>query len=97
MHSHFQQLRTIDANTSALSDDVGGIDEVLEDLVMDISQSAAPWSLLFDARVTSGLGEGAPLGNKDDMAIWELLLQLSCQAIRGYEGEVMIELMTVGH
>ena len=41
---------------------------------MDISQSAGPWSLLLDARGTSGLGKGTSLGNKDDMAIRELLL-----------------------
>lgn len=82
MYSHFHQLRTIDANTGALSNNVGGIDEIFEDLVMDISQSAGPWSLLLDARGTSGLGKGTSLGNKDDMAIRELLLQLPCQAIR---------------
>jgi len=78
MHSHFQQLRTIDANTSALPNDVGGIDQVFKDLIMDIGQSAGPRSLLLDTRVTGGLGEGASLGDKDDMAFRELLLQLPC-------------------
>jgi hypothetical protein len=91
MYSHFQQLRTIDAHTSALSNDFSRIDKVLKDLVMDISQSARPWSLLPDARITSGLGKSASLGDKDDMAIWELLFQLPCQPIRGYEGEFVIK------
>jgi len=58
---------------------------------MDIGQCAGPWSLLLDARVTSRLGKGPSLGDKDDMAIRELLLQLPCQAVRGYEGEVAIK------
>lgn len=78
MYSHFQQLRTIDANTSPLPNDVGGIHQVFQYLIMDIGQSAGPWSLLLDTRGTSGLGKGASLRDKDDMAFRELLLQLPC-------------------
>jgi hypothetical protein len=87
MYSHFQQLRTIDANTSALSNDVGRIDQVLEDLLVHIRQRARPRSLLPHTRVSSRFGKRAPLGDEHDMAIRKLLLQLSCQPIRGYESK----------
>jgi len=78
MYPHFQQLRPIDADTSALPNDLRGIDQVFEDLIMNIGQSAGPRSLLLDTRVTSGLGKRASLGDKDDMTFRKLLLQLPC-------------------
>jgi hypothetical protein len=68
---------TVLLGADALSNDLGGVDEVGEDSVVDGSESAGTGALLLDAGAASGLGEDTALSNEDDVAVRELLLELT--------------------
>lgn len=66
-----------------LADDLDGVDEVSEDGVVDSGQSAGTGALLGlgGARVDGALGAGqdAALSNEENVAVGELLLELTGQ------------------
>ena len=70
----------------ALADDLDGEDEISEDGVVDSGQSAGARALLLlvGAGVDGALGAGqdAALSNEEDVAVGELLLKLTGQAMR---------------
>ena len=78
-HAHFQETRTVDGNTCPLADNLGGEDEVLKDLLVDAREGAATGPLLLHPRSTGGLAQHPSLGNENDMAVRELLLELTGQ------------------
>ena len=78
-HAHFQETRTVDGNTCPLANNLSGEDEVLENLLVDAGKGAAAGTLLHDAGGTGGLAQHPALGNEDDMAVRELLLELPGQ------------------
>lgn len=68
-----------------LADDLDGVDEVGEDGVVDSSQSAGTGTLLLlvgtRAGGALGAGQDAALSNEENVAVGELLLELTGQAI----------------
>lgn len=68
--------------TAALANDVGGVDKVLEDGLVDSRESAASGTLLvLLGTLAASLGEDAALAEEDDMAVSELLLELADQTL----------------
>lgn len=69
----------------ALADDLDGVDEVGKDGVVDGSQSARTGALLLlgVARAVGalGAGENAARGQDEDVAVGELLLELTGEAV----------------
>lgn len=74
---HFEEFRAVDGDACAFADDLGGVHEILEDLLVDGGEGAAAGALLLDARGPGGFAEHPALGDEHDMAIGELLLQLA--------------------
>jgi len=81
-YSHFEQLGAVNSNTGALSNNLGGEDKVLEDLLVDAGEGTAAGSLLLNAGVTGGLAQHPALGNEDDVTVRELLLEFPGQPMR---------------
>lgn len=65
----------------ALANDLGGVDEVGENGVVDSGQGAGPWALLGDTATARGEREDTALGNEEDMAVGELLLELTGESV----------------
>lgn len=65
--------------SDSLTDDLGRENQVLQDLVVDGSQSSGSWSLLELSRSSGWLWQDSSLGQEDDVTVWELLLQLTGQ------------------
>lgn len=86
IQDNLQGLAAILLGTDALADDLDGVDEVAEDGVVDGGQGARTGTLLGlgGARVDGALGAGqnAALSNEEDVAVRELLLELTGQAVR---------------
>ena len=80
-NAHSDEFRAIDCDSLSLSDDLGGIDQVFEDFLMDIGKSSRTRSLLLHTRRPCWLCERAALGDENDMLIREFLLQLACKSI----------------
>ena len=77
---YLEEARSVQPNSYPLSDNLGRVDEVVQDGVVHGHQSAGPRSLLLQlVGLPGGLGEDSPLGNEDDVLATELLLQLSDQ------------------
>ena len=78
-------LAAVLLGADALADDLNGVDQVAEDGVVDSSQSAGTGTLLLlvGAGVDRalGLGQDAALSNEEDVAVGELLLELTGQAV----------------
>lgn len=78
-------LAAVLLGADALTDDLNGVDEVVEDGVVDSGQSTRARALLglVGARVdgTLGAGENPALSDEEDVAVRELLLELTGQAI----------------
>lgn len=78
-------LAAVLLGADALADDLNGVDQVAEDGVVDSSQSAGTGTLLLlvGAGVDRalGLGQDAALSNEEDVAVGELLLELTGQAL----------------
>jgi len=64
-----------------LADDLGGVDKVTEDSVMDGGESSVAGTLLLDARAAAGKGEDAALSDEDNVAVGELLLELTGESL----------------
>lgn len=82
-----QGLGAILLGTSALANDLDGVDEVGQDGLVDSGQSARTGALLglVGARGDGALGAGqdAALSNEEDVAVRELLLELAGQTVGG--------------
>ena len=76
-HAHSQKFRAVSRYASSLSDDFSREDKVLQDLLMDDSQSPAHGALLLHTRGAGRLAEHTPLCNENDVTIGELLLKLA--------------------
>ena len=81
MHLHLDGLGTINLDTGALANDLRGVAKVIQKSTVDSSQSAGSGTRLLGVVATRGLGEDAALGNENDVAVRELLLQLAGHAI----------------
>lgn len=79
MHVHFQELGAVNGNPRPLAHNLSREDKVLEDLLVDAGEGAAARPLLHDTGGAGGLAEHPALRNKDDMAVRELLLELTGQ------------------
>ena len=84
VQDNLQGLAAILLGTDALADDLDGVDQVAEDGVVHGSESAGTGTLLLlvGARVGGALGTGqdAALSDEEDVAVGELLLELTGQA-----------------
>lgn len=72
-------LGAIGLDAGALADDLSGVDNVLEGGVVHGSQGAGPGAHLLLAGAAGGLGHDAALGDKEDVTVGELLLELTGQ------------------
>lgn len=70
------------AEADTLANDVSGENEVLEDSLVNSSQSAAARTLLTSlGALAAGLGEDAALAKEDDVFVAELLLKLTSKTL----------------
>lgn len=80
-----EDLAAILLGAEALADDLDGVDEVVEDGVVDGRQGSGTGSLLGlgGARAVGALGTGedAARGEDQDVAVGELLLELTSEAV----------------
>ena len=80
-----EQLTAVLLRPDALADDLDGVDEVSEDGLVDSGQSARTGALLLlgGARVDGALGAGEDAAGSDeeDVAVGELLLELTSEAV----------------
>lgn len=85
VQNDLEGLGAVLLGADALADDLDGVDEVSEDVLVDRGQSAGTGALLVlvGAGVDGALGAGqdAALSNEEDVAVRELLLQLAGQAV----------------
>jgi len=78
---NFVVSRAVEPVSEALSNNIGRIGEILQDGVVNSSESPAPRSLLeFDVVVSAGLGQDGSLGDDDDVFAAEFLLELADEA-----------------
>lgn len=81
-----EELGTVLLGAEALADDLDGVDEVGQDGVVDGGQSARTGALLglgvAGAGGALGAGQDAARGQDQDVAVGELLLELTGQAGR---------------
>lgn len=66
----------------ALANDLGRVDEVAKDSVVDGGKSPGARALLLDARAAAWLGKNAALSKEDNVAVRELLLELTGQTVK---------------
>lgn len=80
-----EELAAVYLGAQTLADNLDGVDEVSKDGIVDSSQSSRTGSPLLEgvARAGRALGSGkdAARGDDQDMAVGELLLELTSQAI----------------
>ena len=75
---YLEQAGAIESNSNPLSDNLGGIDKVIEDTVVDSEKGTGPGPLLLQlVGLPRGFGKDSPLSNEDHMLAAELLLELS--------------------
>jgi hypothetical protein len=82
-HLHLDDASLVSLDTGALAGNLGGENQVLQELLMDRSKSARARALLLDTRVAGGLGHDAALTNEDNVAVGELLLELASESAMG--------------
>lgn len=75
------ELGTTDLVSDALANNLGGENKVLKDTVVDSSKSSGNGSLLSLTVAATGLGEDAALSKENNVAVRELLLQLTGQSL----------------
>ena len=72
---YLEEARSIQADSYSLPDNLGRVDQVVQDSVVHGHQGARPGSLLLQlVGLPGGLGQDPPLGNEDHMLATELLL-----------------------
>jgi len=70
--------RSIESNSGSSADDLSGEAKIFKDLVVDVGEGSAEWSLLLlVSGLSSGLGKDSSLGENDDVLARELLLEFS--------------------
>ena len=75
---YLKQTGSIESNSDPLSDNLGGVDKVIEDAVVNSEEGAGPRPLLLQlVGLPGGLGQDPPLGNEHHVLAAELLLELS--------------------
>ena len=80
-----EELRAVGANAGPSSSDLKWVDEVLEDRVVHSGKCARARAGLLDTAAAARLAENAPLSDKDDVAVRELLLELASEPVRKQE------------
>ena len=71
---------SVEPHSDPLADNLGGVDEVVEDRVVYGEKGARPRPLLLQlVGLSRRLGEDASLGDEDDVLAAELLLQFTDQ------------------
>ena len=72
---YLEEAGSIQTDSYPLPDNLGWVDQVVQDSVVDSHQSARSGSLLLQlVGLPGGLGQDPPLGNEDHMLATELLL-----------------------
>ena len=75
-----EESATIEADPGALANDLGWVDEVIEDRIVDRHQRTASGPLLLQlVGLPGGFGQDSALGNEDDVFAGKLLFQLPDQ------------------
>lgn len=79
---HLNQLGSVQLHADALANNLSGKDEIVEDVVVHGSQSAAARTLLFVGvwATATWLGQDLTLSAEDDVTSGEFLLQFTDQA-----------------
>lgn len=79
---HLDQLRSVQLNTNALSNNLRWEDKVVEDVIVDSGQGTATGALLFVWvwATTTRLGKDLALSTEHNVTAGELLLQFANQA-----------------
>lgn len=79
---HFDQLRAVQLDADALSDNLSWEDKIVKNAVVDSGQGAATWALLLVWVGASALwlGQDLAFGAEHDVTSGEFLLQLTNQA-----------------
>lgn len=66
---HFKSLGAINLVANSLSDNLSGVHDILEDLLVHVGESARTRAgSLLDGGAVEGLGENISLGDNDNMA-----------------------------
>jgi len=77
---NFEEASSIQTDPDPLSNDLSGVDKIVQDGSVYSHQGAGPWTLLLKLVGLPGrLGQDPPLGNKYHMLARELLLKLPHQ------------------
>ena len=75
-----EESGAVKTDPGALANDLGGVDQVIEDGVVNSNQGTGHGSLLLKlVGLSCWLGQDPSLGNEDDVLAGELLLQLANQ------------------
>ena len=81
-HLHLERFRAINGDSSSLTHNFGGVNEILQDLLVYVCECTRTRSLLLHPRVTGRFAQHATLSDEDNMAIRELLFQLTGESAR---------------
>ena len=96
IEDNLEDFAAVLAGAETLADDLDRVDKVGQDSVVDSGQGSRLGTLLglVAARAVGALGTGknAAGGNEDDVAVRELLLELTGQAIRYQYTSVVIDM-----
>jgi hypothetical protein len=76
-YSRSDKLATVNTNSGPLADDFTRENQVLQDLLVNGSQSARSGSLLTELGLSGLLSEHSSLGDKDDVSVRKLLFEFS--------------------
>ena len=79
------QAAAVSGNTRALASDLRGVNQVLEDRLVHGGQSARVRSGLLVAVLAAGLAKDAALADENNVAVRELLLELTGETVASNE------------
>lgn len=79
------QAAAVSGNTGALAGDLRGVDKVLEDRLVHSGEGARVRAGLLVTVLTAGLAEDAALADKDNVAVRELLLELTGETVNRFK------------
>ena len=80
-HVHLDGPVSIGALADSLSGNLGRVDEVFKDLLVNLLQGAGSRSWLLCSGYAAGFADHSSLSDEDDMPVAELLLELSCETV----------------
>lgn len=81
MNSRSDELATVNTDSGPLANNLGREHEVFQDLLVDGRQCSRSRSLLTELLLSGFLSEHSSLGDKDDVSVRELLLELSGEPV----------------